>query len=123
MIVRKLDVQLPMQSMHITTEVVSLNPTHCEIYSIQHYVIKFVSDLRQVNGFHQKSNPLMLKLYLYLLPLYCLLILSGELSPPLTHIGHPFASVVNCRHIVGVGSQTEIISFKINDNYVYISTI
>ena len=23
----------------------------CEVYSIQHYVIKFVSDLRQVGGF------------------------------------------------------------------------
>jgi hypothetical protein len=32
----------------ITTEVVSLNPVHGEVYLIQHYVIKFVSDLRQV---------------------------------------------------------------------------
>jgi hypothetical protein len=31
--------------------VVSLNPTHCEVYSIQHYVIKNVSDLQQVGGF------------------------------------------------------------------------
>ena len=29
----------------------SLNPVHGEVYSIQHYVIKFVSDLRQVSGF------------------------------------------------------------------------
>jgi hypothetical protein len=28
-----------------------LNPTHGEVYSIQHYAIKFVSDLRQVCGF------------------------------------------------------------------------
>jgi hypothetical protein len=27
------------------------NPAHSEVYSIQHYVIKFVSDLRQVGGF------------------------------------------------------------------------
>jgi hypothetical protein len=27
------------------------NPVHAEVYSIQHYVIKFVSDLRQVGGF------------------------------------------------------------------------
>jgi hypothetical protein len=27
------------------------NPDHDEVYSIQHYVIKFVSDLRQVVGF------------------------------------------------------------------------
>ena len=31
--------------------VVSLHLTHGEVYSIQHYVIKFVSDLRQVGGF------------------------------------------------------------------------
>ena len=30
-----------------------LNPVHGEVYSIQHYVIKFVSDLRQVGGFLQ----------------------------------------------------------------------
>ena len=34
-----------MQSVPITTDVVSLNPAHGEVYSmIQHYVIKFVSD-------------------------------------------------------------------------------
>jgi hypothetical protein len=32
---------------------VSLNPAHGEVYSIQHYVIMFVSDLRQVSGFLQ----------------------------------------------------------------------
>ena len=32
--------------MHLTTKVVSLNPVHGEVYSIQHYVIQFVSDLR-----------------------------------------------------------------------------
>jgi len=31
--------------------VVSSNPAQGEVYSIQHYVIKFVSDLRQVGGF------------------------------------------------------------------------
>jgi hypothetical protein len=30
---------------------VRLNPTHGEVYSIQHYVIKFVSDLQQIGGF------------------------------------------------------------------------
>ena len=39
------------QSVPITTKVVSLNPVHGEVYSIQHYVRKFVSDLRQVGGF------------------------------------------------------------------------
>ena len=36
----------------ITTDV-SLNPAHGEVYLIQQYVIKFVSDLRQVGGFPQ----------------------------------------------------------------------
>jgi len=47
MIVWQLDLQLPMQSVPITT---------CEFEShsrrgVQHYVIKFVSDLQQVDGF------------------------------------------------------------------------
>jgi hypothetical protein len=50
-IVRWLDLQLPVQSVPITTKVVSSNPVHGEVYSIQHYVIKFVSDLRQLGGF------------------------------------------------------------------------
>jgi len=29
---------------YITTNFVSSNPAHGEVYSIQHYVIKFVSD-------------------------------------------------------------------------------
>jgi hypothetical protein len=37
-----------MQSVPITTNVVSSNPVYGEVYSIQHYVIKIVSDLRQV---------------------------------------------------------------------------
>jgi hypothetical protein len=36
------------QSVPITTNVVSSNAAPGEVYSIQHYVIKFVSDLRQV---------------------------------------------------------------------------
>jgi hypothetical protein len=39
------------QSVPITTKVVSSNPIHGKVYSLQHYVIKFVSDLRQVSGF------------------------------------------------------------------------
>ena len=37
--------------MPITTNVVSSNLVNDEVYLIQHYVIKFVSDLRQVDGF------------------------------------------------------------------------
>jgi len=44
------------QSVSITTKVVSSNPTHGEVYSTQHYVIKFVSDLRQVEGFFVYSG-------------------------------------------------------------------
>jgi hypothetical protein len=39
------------QSVPITTKVGSSNPVLGEVYSIQHYVIEFVSDLRQVSGF------------------------------------------------------------------------
>ena len=42
-IVWQLNLQLPVQSMPITTKVVSSNTVHDEAYSIQHYVIKFVS--------------------------------------------------------------------------------
>ena len=45
------DLQLPVQSMSITTKVVSSNLVHGEVYSIQHYVIKFFIDIRQVGGF------------------------------------------------------------------------
>jgi hypothetical protein len=45
------DLQLPVQSVPITTNVVSLIPTHDKVYSIQLYGIKFVSDLQQVGGF------------------------------------------------------------------------
>ena len=40
-----------MSSVYITTKVVSSNPSDGEVYSIQHYVIKFVSDLRQLGVF------------------------------------------------------------------------
>jgi len=46
-----LNLQLHMQSVPITTNVVSSNSVHGGVYSIQHYVMKFVSDLRQVDGF------------------------------------------------------------------------
>ena len=40
-----------MQLVPITTKIVSSNLVHREVYSIQQYVIKFVSDLWQVGGF------------------------------------------------------------------------
>jgi hypothetical protein len=39
------------QSVPITTQFVNSNPVYGEMYSIQHYVIKLVSDLQQVGGF------------------------------------------------------------------------
>jgi hypothetical protein len=51
MIVWQLDIKLPMQSVSITNKVVSSNPANGEVYSIQHYVIQFVRDLRQVGDF------------------------------------------------------------------------
>ena len=50
-IIWQLDFQLSVHSVPITTNIVSSNPIHGEVYSIQHYVIKFVSDLQQVGGF------------------------------------------------------------------------
>ena len=47
----QLDLQLPVQSVPIITKVVTLNPARNEVYSTQNYVIKFVSDLRQVGCF------------------------------------------------------------------------
>jgi hypothetical protein len=52
-IVWLLGFQLPVQTVPITSKVVSSNPAHGEVYSIQHYVRKCVSDLRQVGSvFH-----------------------------------------------------------------------
>ena len=46
-----------MQSVPINTKVVSSNSAHGEVYSIEYYVIKFVSDLRQVSGFLRSPQP------------------------------------------------------------------
>jgi hypothetical protein len=43
--------ELPIQSVPITTNVLHLNPDHGEVYSIQLYVINCVSDLLYVGGF------------------------------------------------------------------------
>jgi hypothetical protein len=45
------DLQLLMQSVPITTKVVSLYSVHGEVYLIKYYVTKFVSDLWQVRWF------------------------------------------------------------------------
>jgi hypothetical protein len=49
-----------MQSVAIVTKIVSSNPVHCEVYSIQNYVIKFVSNLWHVGGLLRFSPPIKL---------------------------------------------------------------
>ena len=46
-----------MQSVPITTEVVSSNPAHGDVYSIQHCAMQFVSDLQRV-GFFSPGIPI-----------------------------------------------------------------
>jgi hypothetical protein len=43
-----INLQLPVQSLPITTDVMSSNAVHGEMYTVQHCVIKFVSYLRQI---------------------------------------------------------------------------
>ena len=40
-----------MNVVSVTTDVVSSNHTYGGVYPIQHFVIKFVSDVQQVHGF------------------------------------------------------------------------
>jgi hypothetical protein len=58
-IVWYLDLQLPVQSVPITTKVVSSNLSHGKVYLIQHYVIKLVSDFVVFSGYsgflHQQN--------------------------------------------------------------------
>ena len=56
----QLDIQVPIQSVSITTKFVSSNRVLVEVYSIQHYVIKIVSDLRKVGGFLRYPPPIKL---------------------------------------------------------------
>jgi hypothetical protein len=44
---------ISIQSVPITEKAVIPNPAHDEVLSKQHYMIKLVSDLRQVGGFHR----------------------------------------------------------------------
>ena len=45
-----------MQSVPISTIAVSSNPIHGEVYLIQHYVIKCVSDLWHIGGFSSSNK-------------------------------------------------------------------
>jgi len=66
----------------ITTKVVSSNPAHGEVCYIQHYVIKFVSDLRQVGGLRRgtqlystNKTEILLKVVFNTIPLILTLVL------------------------------------------------
>ena len=48
--------QLHVQSVPSTTKFLNSNPAHGEVYLIQHYVIKFVSDSRHVGGWLRVLN-------------------------------------------------------------------
>jgi hypothetical protein len=58
MFVWYLDLQLPLPSVPITTKIVNSNLVHGEVYSIQHYVLKFACDLKQVGGFLRFPLPI-----------------------------------------------------------------
>jgi hypothetical protein len=66
----------------ITTNLASSSPAHGEVYSIQHYVIQFVSDLRQVDGFLQTDRhdiiEILLKVALNTITLYIISLRSVE---------------------------------------------
>jgi len=50
----------------LSPKVVNSNPAHGEVYSIQHYVIKFVIHLQQVSGFFRFPPPIKLTSMIYL---------------------------------------------------------
>jgi hypothetical protein len=64
MIEWQLDLQLPVQSVPISTKVVSSNPTDGEVYSIQHYVIKFVSTPKTIKTDRYDVSEILLKVVL-----------------------------------------------------------
>ena len=71
-IVWQLDLQLPGQLVSITANIVNSNPAHDEVSSIQHYVIKFVGDLRKVGVFLWVLRfPTQVKLTATILLKYC----------------------------------------------------
>jgi hypothetical protein len=47
---------VPLPSVSITTKVMSSNLAHGGVYSIQYYVLKFVSDLRQGARFFYRKK-------------------------------------------------------------------
>jgi hypothetical protein len=82
-------------TVYITTKVVSSNPVQGEVYSIQYYVIKFVSNLQQVGSFLQvlrflpnnrKSSRNLGILGIVVLAMPMLLVVTNDLLTALKHI-------------------------------------
>ena len=55
-IVWQLDLLLPVQSVHITTKVEILNPTHGKVYSVQHYVKMILMTCGRQVSFTNKTD-------------------------------------------------------------------
>jgi hypothetical protein len=83
LIVRQLDLQLPMLSVTIIINIVNLNPAHGEVCSILHFVIKFVGHLRQVDGFLQ--FPQLIKLTGTVIAVLCFTVTVGSSKMRITH--------------------------------------
>jgi hypothetical protein len=102
-----LDLQLPVQSMLFTTKVVSSNPVHSELYSMQHYVIKIVSDL--VDNMHVFMPCLDFTEWS---PLQKLQFLIGFMVyGVLRHIQQYFSYIVRDRMVVGFTTTCAINAF------------
>ena len=87
-IVWQLDLQLHVQSGPITIKVVCSNRCHGKVYSIQHYVTKFVSDLQQVSGFLQVLQfPPPIKMTAMILLKYCLKVALNTINHRAIYIG------------------------------------
>ena len=69
---------ISLQAVPITTTIMGSNPAHGEVYSIQHYMIKFVSDLRQVGGFRHDITEMLLKVTLSTITLTLALLMGNR---------------------------------------------
>ena len=77
-----------MQSVPITNKVVCSNPIHGKVYSMQHYEIKFVSDLRRsvvFSGFRHDITEILLKVALNTI---------NQPKPPKIHRGLSFYRII-----------------------------
>ena len=71
-----------MESVPITTKVLSSNPTHGEVYLIQHYVIKFVSDMQEVCSFLRLPSPIKLTATIDIAEILWKVVLNTKLATP-----------------------------------------